>query len=220
MKVGNALLLILIGCHILDGHDVITTKLTFTRDIRPILFRRCLGCHSSNDSVPLSTYEEARPWAVSIKQQVLSRKMPPWGAVKGFGDLSPDEGLTEEEMTLITAWVVGGAPEGISNGSRAPIPPKPEQLRPLHNPGLAVATQLRLAKRFSLAALRPEGKFPVKSARIIAVLPEGRTVPLVWLFGYDPQWKRTFRLRQPLELPAGTSVQSNSPLDFTLFSLQ
>src|SRR5579875_1224089 len=101
-----------LGVSSLPAHELITTKLTYERDIKPILQRRCVSCHAAGSAIPLSTYAEARPWAVSVKEQVLLRKMPPWGAVKGFGDLWPDEALSEEEIQIIAAWVVGGAPEG------------------------------------------------------------------------------------------------------------
>jgi hypothetical protein len=106
------LLLSLLTLITLSAHDIITTNLTFTRDITRIFARRCLSCHSAGDSIPLLTYEQSRPWAVSIKEQVLSRRMPPWGAVKGFGHLSPDNSLTQEEIMIIASWVVGGAPKG------------------------------------------------------------------------------------------------------------
>lgn len=58
------------------------------------------------------TYAEAHPWAVAIKEEVLARRMPPWGAVKGFGEFRDDGGLTQEQIEWIADWVVGGAPEG------------------------------------------------------------------------------------------------------------
>lgn len=96
----------------LFAHDIITTNLTFTRDIARIFDRRCTGCHGTSAEIPLATYEQARPWAVAIKEQVLSRAMPPWGAVKGFGNFKPDHALTQEEILIIAAWVIGGAPQG------------------------------------------------------------------------------------------------------------
>jgi hypothetical protein len=68
----------------LAAHDIITTNLTFTRDISRIFDRHCNICHGPSSDIPLSTYEQARPWAVAIKEQVLSRAMPPWGAVKAL----------------------------------------------------------------------------------------------------------------------------------------
>ena len=47
--------------------------------------------------------------------------MPPWGAVKGFGDFRNDEALTPEQMELIVSWVSGGAPEGDAKD----LPPAP-----------------------------------------------------------------------------------------------
>ena len=60
----------------------------------------------------LMTYEEARPWAKSIRDEVLARRMPPWGAVKGVGEFRDDPSLSQIEIDMIVNWVEGGAPEG------------------------------------------------------------------------------------------------------------
>jgi hypothetical protein len=72
------------------------------------------------------TYQEAQPRADAIKDAVLSRRMPPWGAVKGFRDFRDDQSLTQEEMGLIAAWVEGGAPRG-NNPNALPKEPKFEK---------------------------------------------------------------------------------------------
>src|SRR3979409_296449 len=53
---------------------------TFTKDVAPILQRSCQSCHRPNNIAPMSllTYEEARPWARSIRSRVSEREMPPW----------------------------------------------------------------------------------------------------------------------------------------------
>ena len=53
---------------------------TFTRDIAPIFQKNCQSCHHPGTSAPMSlmTYLDARPWAKSIKQKVVTRDMPPW----------------------------------------------------------------------------------------------------------------------------------------------
>src|SRR5437016_344186 len=55
-------------------------KVTFTKDVAPIFFNRCVECHRAGEVAPMSlmSYGEARPWAKSIKQKVLDRSMPPW----------------------------------------------------------------------------------------------------------------------------------------------
>src|ERR1700719_309063 len=97
----------------LNAHDIITTKITFSKEISRLLYKRCATCHrEGGSSFSLMTFEEARPWAKAIKEEVLERRMPPWEAVKGFGEFRDDRGLTQEEIELISDWVEGSAPEG------------------------------------------------------------------------------------------------------------
>src|SRR5262245_8807882 len=104
-------------------HDVVTTSITWNREISRIFFDRCASCHNAKGTAfSMLTYAEARPWAVAIKEEVLSRRMPPWGAVKGFGEFRNDQGLTQEQIELITAWVEGGVPEGNAKD----LPPTPK----------------------------------------------------------------------------------------------
>ncbi len=63
-------------------------------------------------SFSLMTYLDAQPRANAIKDAVLSRRMPPWGAVKGFGHFRNDQSLTQEQIELITKWVDGGIRRG------------------------------------------------------------------------------------------------------------
>ncbi len=69
----------------------------------------------------LATYEEARPWARAIKEEVMTRRMPKWHAVRGYGDFSNDPSLSPFEIALIAAWADGGAPRGTeADASTAP----------------------------------------------------------------------------------------------------
>ncbi len=96
---------------------------TFSRDIAPILYKHCAGCHHANDIAPMSllTYQEVRPWAAAIKEAVVTRKMPPWMADPHVGRWSNDSSLTEAEIAAIKAWVEGGKLEGDAKE----LPPKP-----------------------------------------------------------------------------------------------
>jgi hypothetical protein len=205
---------------ILYAHDVITTKLTYARDISRIFVRRCQSCHSADASIPLMTYEQVRPWAVSIKEQVLSRQMPPWGAVKGFGDLSPDNGLTQEEIMIVSAWVVGGAPQGNPSYLARDVAAhtfshESGAQRPMRD-ALVVTNKSIIHKAITLAGIRPIATNIVGSARITATFPDGHVEPLLWLFRYNPKWPQIFHFRQPLTLPHGVIVEADSPLRFAL----
>jgi hypothetical protein len=95
-------------------HVPITTKIVFNREIAQIFQKKCFQCHTDgNVGVALTTYKEARPWAVAIKEEILDRKMPPWSAAGGFGHFSNDMSLTAREISLILSWADGGAPSGV-----------------------------------------------------------------------------------------------------------
>src|SRR5258706_2782877 len=91
-------------------------QVTFTKDVAPILQERCQVCHRVGTFAPMSlvTYEQARPWARSIKQKVLAREMPPWFIDKNVGvqPFSNDVSLTDQEMATIAKGVDNGAPKG------------------------------------------------------------------------------------------------------------
>ncbi len=87
---------------------------TFTKDVAPILYQRCLECHRAGEAAPMSfeTYAQVRPWAKAIKQQVVSRTMPPWDADPTVDTFSNNRSLTDAQIATITKWVDDGAVEG------------------------------------------------------------------------------------------------------------
>jgi hypothetical protein len=87
---------------------------TFTKDVAPILYKSCVECHRPTMFAPMSllTYDEARPYARSIKQRVVGRIMPPWGADPAHGEFKNDPRLSQAEIDTIAAWVDGGAVKG------------------------------------------------------------------------------------------------------------
>ena len=94
-----------------------TTKaVTFNKDVAPILFRNCAECHRPGELAPMSllSYKDARPWARSIREKVVTHQMPPWSADPHFGAFSNDRRLSQSEIDTITAWVDQGAAEGNS----------------------------------------------------------------------------------------------------------
>src|SRR5580765_5430 len=87
---------------------------TFAKDVAPILYRNCVECHRPNAMAPMSliTYDDARPWARAVKQKVVAREMPPWGADPAVGRFANDPSLKQAEIDTIAAWVDAGAPLG------------------------------------------------------------------------------------------------------------
>jgi len=101
-------------------------QVTFTKDVAPILQRSCQNCHRPDSIAPMSllTYEEARPWAKSIKQNVVTHEMPPFYVDKNVGihDFKNDVSLSDAEIATIAKWVDEGSPKG--NPSDMPPPRK------------------------------------------------------------------------------------------------
>ena len=89
---------------------------TFSKDVAPILQAKCQECHQPNSIAPMSliTFQEARPWARSIKERVMTRQMPPWHIDQGVGvqKFKNDMSLTNEQISTIVRWVDGGALQG------------------------------------------------------------------------------------------------------------
>jgi hypothetical protein len=183
-----------------SGHDYITTKITWSQEISRIFFKRCSGCHRQGRTAPaLTTYDEVRPWAKAIRDEVLERRMPPWGAVKGFGEFRDDQSLSQPEMDLVVAWVEGGSPKG----DEIYLPPlytiesPPEVRKPSHR-GLRVLESATLRSGMRIAALSPDG--PTEA---IAVRPDGTVHPLIRTLGTT---RHIYWLREPLTLPARSRI--------------
>lgn len=202
-----AAVVILAHTAVLRAHEPITTKLTWTREISRIFNKRCVQCHRENGTaMPLTTYDEARPWAKAIRDEVLERRMPPWGAVKGFGEFRDDPSLTQPEIDYIVQWVEGGAPRG----DDIYLPSPPVFIPPDEPHGkiadVEVRGELQLKKAVKAVSVRPKEIEPGGGLEVTAHLPDGRVRHLLWLRNYRPEWKRTFYFREPVVLPRGTRV--------------
>ncbi|HEX5229804.1 MAG TPA: hypothetical protein VFW44_18960 [Bryobacteraceae bacterium] len=189
------------------AHDIITTPITWDREISRIVYDRCASCHHDGGrAFSLMTYAEARPWAVAIKEEVFERRMPPWGAVKGFGDFRNEKALTPEQLELITSWVGGGVPEG--EAKDLPPAPKFDQIAPeipAHGT-LAVSGEFQVPKDFTLDGLVPKNVPDDAAFQIIAERPDGSIEPLIWFEHYHAKFAHPFFYRNPIELPAGTRI--------------
>ena len=103
-------------------------QVTFSKDVAPIFQAKCQDCHQPNSIAPMSliTYQDARPWARSIKERVGSHQMPPWHIDKSVGiqKFKNDMSLTDDQVATIVSWVDQGAVEGNPKDMPAPKPLK------------------------------------------------------------------------------------------------
>jgi hypothetical protein len=97
---------------------------TFTVDVAPIMYAKCVNCHRPGEVAPMSliTFKDVRPWAGAIREKVMSRSMPPWHADRQYGVFRNEQSLNQSEIDTIVKWANAGAPEG--DVSRLPALPK------------------------------------------------------------------------------------------------
>jgi hypothetical protein len=191
-----------------SGHDVITTQITFSREISRLLYNRCVSCHRQGGSAfSLVSYAEARPWAKAIEEEVLERRMPPWGAVKGFGNFRDDQALTQEQLELIADWVEGGAPEGDPK-NLPDLPAFKAANPPARAPaGIAVQSALTLSRPIALSGVRVQAVPGGSSFMALAKRPDGAIEPLLWIYNYNARFDHPYWYTTALHLSAGTRIE-------------
>jgi tetratricopeptide (TPR) repeat protein len=89
-------------------------RLTFTKDIAPIIWARCTPCHRPGEIGPFSliTYEDIRRRATQIAAVTARRVMPPWKPLPGKGEFQNERRLSDRELDAIQRWIAADAPEG------------------------------------------------------------------------------------------------------------
>ena len=96
---------------------------TFSKDVAPILFARCGGCHHAGGAAPFSllSYDSAKARAGLIASATKRRLMPPWKAEPVPGGWVGQTRLTDAEIDVIQRWADSGAAEG-NPGDLPPLP--------------------------------------------------------------------------------------------------
>jgi hypothetical protein len=97
---------------------------TFSKDVAPILYKNCTHCHRDGEiaPMPLLTYEDARPYAKAIVDEISDGAMPPWHADPKVGRFKNDRRLSDTDRATLLAWAKNGAPKG----NPADLPPAPK----------------------------------------------------------------------------------------------
>jgi len=220
-----AFLLVTMAVLPVETHDFGST-ITWNREISRLFFDRCATCHrEGGSSFPLMTYQDVQPRVVAIKNAVLSRRMPPWGAVKGFGEFRNDQALTQEQVELVSSWIESDAPRG---NNRRMLPETPTKFEPppaaparLPRASLVVSREQTLDRDFLVDGLVPDGVRTPASMKVVAVRPDGSVEPLVWLYEYDPRFRHAFLFRKPVNLPRGTIIRGvRAPARITLLPVE
>ena len=147
------------------AHKPVTSKYTYTEDVYPIVSRECGACHSPGGVAPMSllTYDEARPWAESIRLELASGHMPPWFGDPGVAALKDPHKLSPRDLDVVLTWVTGGTPRGAGLAGEPRRAPNARGTWRLGRP----AVTLQMPAAFNLPAGQAEDtqEFVLETAR-------------------------------------------------------
>jgi hypothetical protein len=184
-----------------DAHKPITSKYTFNEHVLPIFRERCVTCHFEGGAapMPLDSYADARPWAESIRAELVSAHMPPAQAESGVGAFRNASLLPPRDLDVVVTWATGGTPEGPP--ATTPGATRPRAEWPLGPPDIVVPvpTAVTLAAR---AVERTE------EFRLPASALEGRAIRAVDLRPGTPAM-----VRRAIFVVSSGSAASNDPND-------
>jgi len=100
---------------------------SFTKDVAPIIYNKCTGCHRPGEIGPfsLTNYDEVSGRSYQIRYVVEERIMPPWKADPEYSHFLDENYLTDDEINTIIDWVDHGSPKGNLN-DEPPLPQFPD----------------------------------------------------------------------------------------------
>ena len=98
--------------------------LTFNKDIAPIFFQNCSGCHRPTQSGPFAilSYADAKEHGKQIAEVTRKRVMPPWKPEPGLVEYLDERRLTVDQIGMVQQWFA----EGMHEGDPSDLPALPQ----------------------------------------------------------------------------------------------
>jgi hypothetical protein len=117
---------------------------TYHRDVRPILDRHCVGCHTPGGIGPIDlTWREEEwaqgppPWTAVAAAAVADGRMPPWMPDESCHPVAGSRALSSRQEERIAAWAAGGF--ALGDEADWPGPPDPVGVDTLGEPDARLA---------------------------------------------------------------------------------
>jgi Tfp pilus assembly protein PilF len=100
------------------------SRITFNRDLAPIVFHTCAQCHRPGEAGPFSllTYEDVKSHARQIVSVTQRRFMPPWLPAPSDFAFTDQLRLTDQQIAAFREWYETGEAEGDARD----LPPHPK----------------------------------------------------------------------------------------------
>jgi hypothetical protein len=89
-------------------------KISYARDVAPILEKNCVGCHQEGGIGPfaMSSYEMVKGFSPMIREVIRTDRMPPYNADPHVGRFSDSRNLSAADIKTLVHWIEQGAPRG------------------------------------------------------------------------------------------------------------
>jgi hypothetical protein len=96
---------------------------TYAREVSRIIQNNCERCHRPGQIGPFSLtgYEQSSAYAREIKRVTQAHIMPPWHAVKGYGEFKNERRLSDADVDTLARWADAGAPLGDTKDLPTPV---------------------------------------------------------------------------------------------------
>lgn len=93
---------------------VAATKISYVKDVAPILEKKCVACHEEGGIGPfaMTNYEMVKGFSPMIREVLRTDRMPPWNVDPHVGKWADDKSLSPAEIKTVVHWIEQGAPRG------------------------------------------------------------------------------------------------------------
>ncbi len=89
-------------------------KVSYARDVAPILEAKCVACHQEGGIGPfaMSSYEMVKGFSPMIREVIRTDRMPPYNADPHVGKFSDSKNMSAAEIKTLVHWIEAGAQRG------------------------------------------------------------------------------------------------------------
>ncbi|MDZ4373957.1 MAG: redoxin domain-containing protein [Phenylobacterium sp.] len=89
-------------------------KISYAKDVAPILEAKCVACHIEGGIGPfaMTSYDMVKGFSPMIREVIRTDRMPPWNVDAHVGKFADDKSLKPAEIKTIVHWIEQGAPRG------------------------------------------------------------------------------------------------------------
>jgi thiol-disulfide isomerase/thioredoxin len=96
------------------AHSADFTKISYAKEIAPILATKCVSCHTQGGIAPfaMDSYEKVKGFSPMIRETIRTDRMPPYNADPHIGTFRDDQNLSVADQKTLVHWIEAGAPRG------------------------------------------------------------------------------------------------------------